>query len=93
LRWFNADISGRTEEREILAREVQQVKERMARLEGDLAARQSELTETREKLSDHGRKLETVGAKWLENKASLEQAKDALAAALAQIDEVDARGV
>jgi hypothetical protein len=34
-----------------------------------------------------------MSAKWAENKASLEHAKDALAAAVAQIEEAEARGV
>jgi DNA-binding response OmpR family regulator/chromosome segregation ATPase len=90
---FSLELSNRTEEREVLAREVSQLKDRVGRLESDLARRQADLTETKQKLAEQTQKVETVATKWAENRASLDQAKDALAAAVAQIEEAEARGV
>jgi len=89
----SAELSTRTEERETLAREAQQLKETLDRTQADLAQARADLTGLREKLAEQAQKLETVAANWEANKASLEHAKDALAAALAQIEEAEARGV
>jgi hypothetical protein len=87
------ELSTRTEEREVLAREVQQLRDRVGRLETDLAQRHTDLAETRSKLAEQTARVEMVAAKWAENRASLDQAKDALAAAVAQIEEAEARGI
>jgi DNA-binding response OmpR family regulator/chromosome segregation ATPase len=90
---LSTELSNRTEEREVLAREVGQLKDKVGKLEADLAQRKTELSETRDKLAELTTKLEAATAKWAENRASLEHAKDALAAAVAQIEEAEARGV
>ena len=88
-----ADLSTRTEEREVLAREVAQLKEKIGPLETELAAVKTELAATKEKLSGQSQKLETAISKWAANRASFEQAKDAIAAAVAQIEEAEQRGL
>jgi DNA-binding response OmpR family regulator len=90
---LSTELANRTEEREVLARENNQLKERVSRLESDLAQRTTDLAETRDKLAEQSQKVEAATAKWAENKASLEHAKDALAAAVAQIEEAETRGV
>jgi len=90
---FAADLSIRTEEREVLAREVAQLKEKMGPLETELAAVKTELASTKEKLAGQSQKLETAISKWAANRTSFEQAKDAIAAAVAQIEEAEQRGL
>jgi CheY-like chemotaxis protein len=88
-----ADLSTRTEEREVLARQVAQLNQKMGPLETELAAVKTELAATKAKLAEQSQKLETAISKWAANRTSFEQAKDAIAAAVAQIEEAEQRGV
>jgi CheY-like chemotaxis protein len=88
-----ADLSTRTEEREVLAREVSELKGKLGPLESELAEVKSDLASTKEKLTLQTQKLDTAVAKWAANRASFEQAKDAIAAAVAQIEEAEQRGL
>jgi DNA-binding response OmpR family regulator/chromosome segregation ATPase len=90
---LSTELSARIEEREELARELPKTKDKLSAAETQLAATKAELSETRDKLSLHTQRLETATAKWDQNRKTLDQAKDALAAALAQIEEAESRGL
>jgi DNA-binding response OmpR family regulator len=87
------DLAGRIEEREELLRELPKTKDKLTSAETQLAATKAELAETRDKLNQHTQRLDTATSKWDQNRKTLDQAKDALAAALAQIEEVESRGL
>ena len=59
----------------------------------NLAALGGELTATQNALGTERARIERALAKWSEDRASLERAKDALAAALAQMDEIEGRPI
>jgi CheY-like chemotaxis protein len=59
----------------------------------NLAALGADLTQTQTALAAERGRVEKAVAKWAEDKASLERAKDALAAALAQMDEIEGRPI
>jgi CheY-like chemotaxis protein/chromosome segregation ATPase len=65
--------------------------ERAGALEAELATVQHELAETRQKLAGESSRAERAYAKWEADRQSLERAKDALAVALAQIEEAEER--
>jgi CheY-like chemotaxis protein len=88
-----ADLSTRTEEREVLAREVSDLKGKLGPLESELAELKTDFASTKEKLTAQTQKLDTAISKWAANRASFEQAKDAIAAAVAQIEEAEQRGL
>jgi DNA-binding response OmpR family regulator/chromosome segregation ATPase len=90
---LSTDLAARIEEREELLRELPKTKDKLTTAETQLAATKAELAETRDRLNQHTQRLETATAKWDQNRKTLDQAKDALAAALAQIEEVESRGL
>ena len=67
--------------------------EKIATLEATFAETKLELTVARERLSTQSERLDAVTSKWQLNRTSLEQAKDAIAAAVAQIEEAETRGL
>ena len=87
------DLAARTEERENFFAEVAQQREKIATLEATFAETKLELTVARERLSTQSERLDAVTSKWQLNRTSLEQAKDAIAAAVAQIEEAETRGL
>jgi CheY-like chemotaxis protein len=64
-----------------------------ASLEADLAGAQKELVEVRQRLVGQSTRADKAQAKWQADRQSLERAKDALAVALAQIEEAEERPV
>jgi CheY-like chemotaxis protein len=90
---LSTELSARIEEREELSRELPKVREKLNGAEAQLAQTKAELAELRDKFNAHVQRLETATTKWEQNRKTLDQAKDALAAALAQIEEAEARGV
>jgi CheY-like chemotaxis protein len=88
-----ADLSARTEERETLAREVAMLRDRIPPLESDLSDTKGELGRLRDILNEQQRRNEAMLSRWNLNRTSLEQAKDAIAAAVAQIEEAEVRGL
>ena len=64
-----------------------------AALEEELAALRGELDDTRKDLVRESSRATRALAKWEADKASLERAKDALAVALSQLDEAEARQI
>jgi len=86
--------------RDAFEKEIESARERISALEVDLASTQRDLRGTRESLEDVQVRLESESvrlqkaiSKWDADKTTLERAKDALAVALAQIDEVEARPI
>jgi chromosome segregation ATPase len=65
--------------------------ERVSTLETDLAAAREDLGQTKEKLEGESSRANKAASKWDADKQSLERAKDALAVALAQIEDTEAR--
>jgi CheY-like chemotaxis protein len=65
--------------------------ERASTLESDLAAARQDLGQTKEKLDGESSRANKAASKWEADKQSLERAKDALAVALAQIEDTEAR--
>jgi CheY-like chemotaxis protein/chromosome segregation ATPase len=66
---------------------------RAASLEADLATTQQELAEVKHRLGVQSSRADKAQAKWQADRQSLERAKDALAVALAQIEEAEERQV
>lgn len=64
---------------------------RIATLETELSAAQRDLTDVKQRLASESTRADSAQAKWQADRQSLERAKDALALALAQIEEVEAR--
>jgi CheY-like chemotaxis protein/chromosome segregation ATPase len=77
--------------RDDLSAKFQNSAARVGVLEGDLAGVQGDLERTREKLASESERAHKATAKWDADKQSLERAKDALAVALAQIEEAEGR--
>ena len=90
---LSTDLSARIEELEELLRELPKTKDKLAAAETQLAATKADLADTRDKLNQHTQRLDTATTKWEQNRRTLDQAKDALAAALAQIEEAESRGL
>ncbi|MDQ2643557.1 MAG: hypothetical protein M3020_07075, partial [Myxococcota bacterium] len=62
-------------------------------VEAALVSTSTELEQTRSTLNAERNKMEQARGKWQSDRISLERTKDALAAALSQIDEIEARGL
>ncbi len=65
--------------------------DRLASLDAELARITEEFGQTKEKLEGESARAEKAATKWEADKQSLERAKDALAVALAQIEDTEAR--
>jgi CheY-like chemotaxis protein len=77
--------------REATERGLEQSAARVASLEAELSSTQNDLGDTRQRLTAESARAERSAAKWEADRQSLERAKDALAVALAQIEETEAR--
>jgi CheY-like chemotaxis protein len=86
-------LSEVTELRDDLAKKHLAVSERAAALEADLASARTELGETKSRLVGESSRADKAQAKWEADRQSLERAKDALAVALAQIEEAEGRPI
>jgi chromosome segregation ATPase len=76
---------------EAAKRTIEELDARLAAAEANLAATREELRDSIASLGTERAKTDKAKAKWTGDKASLERAKDALAAALAQLDEIESR--
>jgi CheY-like chemotaxis protein len=65
--------------------------DRVATLESELASARQDLGEAKQKLSTESARADKAHAKWEADRQSLERAKDAMAVALAQIEEAEGR--
>jgi CheY-like chemotaxis protein len=77
--------------RDDLTTKFQNSTARVGVLEGDLAAARADLASTKDRLSSETVRADKAAAKWESDRQSLERAKDALAVALSQIEEAEAR--
>ena len=76
---------------EAAKRTVEELDARLAAAEANLAATREELREALATVGTERAKNDKAQSKWTGDRASLERAKDALAAALAQLDEIESR--
>jgi len=72
---------------------VLSLREKLPLLENELGEVKSELSRLRESLVEQQRRNEAMLSRWNLNRSSLESAKDAIAAAVAQIEEAEVRGL
>ena len=92
-----ADLESRladaTTQRDEHAKNLSATRDRVAVLEAELASTRQELTETTQAHVTQKTRAEGAFTKWESDRASLERAKDALAVALAQIEEAETRPI
>ncbi len=91
------DLEGRlttlTESKDALDKELLSARGRIASLEAESAGQQAELADTRSRLAFETARADKAFGKWESDRGSLDRAKDALAAALAQIEEAEGRAI
>jgi hypothetical protein len=90
---LESDLGQKTSELSTTQATLQEREAALTETSTRLANTQQVLSIAQADLSAERVKAEKAQAKWLEDKASLERAKDALAAALAQMDEIESRGL
>ena len=88
---LDAALSEQNEEFAELAARLQEREATIAALEADLAATRQHLNEATASIDSEKNKMDRARRKWNEDRASLERAKDALAVALAQLEETETR--
>lgn len=86
-------LAAMTAARDDLSAKLSKANDRIAALEAEGASARQELGETRQKLAQESSRAEKANAKWESDRQSLERAKDALAVALAQIEEAEGRPI
>jgi CheY-like chemotaxis protein len=90
-----ADVQGRLAEttaaRDALDKKLSAAGDRIATLEAELAALRQDLAETKQRSAGESARADRAQAKWEADRQSLERAKDAMAVALAQIEEAEGR--
>ena len=86
-------LSQATAARDALEKGLAEARDRIATLEVDLSAVRGDLQDTKMRLELENRRLEKAVSKWDADRGTLERAKDALAVALAQIDEIEGRQI
>jgi predicted nucleic acid-binding Zn-ribbon protein len=84
-------LAQKTKEASDLGARLADTEVKLAALEGSFATLSTELEQTRSTLANDQGTLGRARGKWQGDRASLERTKDALAAALAQIDEIEGR--
>jgi CheY-like chemotaxis protein len=90
---LETDLGERTAERDTAWKVVEERERRIAALQGDIDAARSETEGVRRDLGRERERSERARAKWAEDRSSLERAKDALAVALARIEEPEGRAL
>jgi CheY-like chemotaxis protein len=88
---LRATLADVTSARAELDKKHSAASDRVAALEGELASARQDLGEARQKLAAESARADKAHAKWEADRQSLERAKDAMAVALAQIEEAEAR--
>jgi predicted nucleic acid-binding Zn-ribbon protein len=79
--------------KEELEKQLGQAQERIALLEAEGAATRGELAQTRDTLGSEKSRADRAHSKWDQDRQALDRAKDALAVALAQIEEAENRPI
>jgi len=90
---LEGDLANRTRELDATKSTLEERDASLAATQANLAATRQELSEATAALGAEQGKMEKARTKWTEDRASLERAKDALAAALAQLDDVEGRSL
>lgn len=85
------DVGEKGRDIEAAKRTIEELDAKLAAAEANLAATREELRDALSSLGSERSKNDKAKAKWTGDRASLERAKDALAAALAQLDEIEGR--
>ena len=85
------DLAARAGELEAEKRLLEERSAELDAVRATLGATRQELSEAQAALATEQGKTARASSKWTDDRASLERAKDALAAALAQLDEIDGR--
>ena len=88
---LSADLARESENRHELALELTQARNRITELEGGWAITRADLADAREKLTQQTERADRAYAKWESDRNSLARVKEALAAALANIEEIESR--
>jgi len=88
---LDAALSEQMDEASDLQNKLTQRGNTIAALEADLAATRQHLSEATSATDREKEKVQRARQKWHDDQASLERAKDALAAALAQLEETETR--
>jgi len=88
---LSADLTKERETRAQIALELVDARNRITEVEGAWTITRADLADAREKLAQQTERADRAFTKWEADRTSLARAKDALATALAQIDEVEAR--
>jgi CheY-like chemotaxis protein len=91
IAWLESALSDRDRDLQIARSDVAQREAKLLGISADLDASRHETSDARSAVLAEQAKSERAVTKWTEDRASLERAKDALAVALAQIDEVEGR--
>jgi CheY-like chemotaxis protein len=86
-------LSDTTAAKQSLEAEFALARDRIGALEVDLSSARGELQSTQKRLETQTARADRAFAKWDADRTSLERAKDALAVALAQLDETEARPI
>jgi CheY-like chemotaxis protein len=86
-----AETEGKSRELADLRRDYEQLESKLKAVEAALISTSTDLEQHRSNLLAERDRLERFRAKWQGDRVSLERTKDALAAALSQIDEIEAR--
>lgn len=90
---LDAALSEQNEEYAELSSKLQQRDHSIAALEADLSATRQRLSEANTAVEAEQGKVMRARQKWSDDRASLERAKDALAAALVQLEETETRSL
>jgi CheY-like chemotaxis protein len=88
---LETDLKERTGERDAAQQALEERDQKIAGLESELARARQETSDVRRELEQESARLGRARSKWAEDRASLERAKDALAAALSRIEEPEGR--
>jgi len=82
-----------TQIREGLDRDLDEARERIVQLDAEVSSLRNELTETKAAHAKEMARAEKAFAKWEQDRAALERAKDALAVVLTQIEDAEGRSI
>lgn len=93
VRSLDAQLGERTSERDSARSSVTEAQSRAASLEAELGEVKQERDGLRSTLEADQARLGKASEKWQQDQASLKQAKEALSAAVARIEEVEARPI
>jgi DNA-binding response OmpR family regulator/chromosome segregation ATPase len=90
---LRGELSDTSQAKHTLETELAHARDRMTALDVDLSTVRGELESTQKRHDTEKARADRAFAKWDADRTSLERAKDALAVALAQLDEAEARPI